>query len=167
MKVFTVFLALVILNTSVMVYHDDLRHYEKLKNDLSTEAENCADGASMYYDYDAYGEGRLEFDAGQIEILSDQVREACMEKDLRHLIKDLKITVYTRSSSGSENVYSDGREDTLKQEYRQVLDDSADKADGQAEVAVFIHADLNDPFRQPFLRADHLDVFSIYGSSPL
>lgn len=61
MKVFIVFFALLIVNLSFMVYQSDMANYEQVQSYLKATAEECAAGASLYYDEASYSEGRLTF----------------------------------------------------------------------------------------------------------
>lgn len=57
MKVFMIFIALLIINTSFMTYHCDLNNYTKLQAYMKALAEDAAAGAALYYDEEAYGNG--------------------------------------------------------------------------------------------------------------
>lgn len=59
MKVFIIFIGLLILNVTFITYHGDLNHYIQLQTFLKATAEECAAGASLYYDEDAYSRGMM------------------------------------------------------------------------------------------------------------
>jgi hypothetical protein len=61
MKVFIVFMALLIINVSFLSYQGDLGRYVRCQAFLKAVAEECAAGASLYYDEDAYSDGQLRF----------------------------------------------------------------------------------------------------------
>lgn len=59
MKVFMVFLALCVINVNFIVFQGDFSHYLHLQTLLKATAEECAAGAGLYYDEEAYGEGKM------------------------------------------------------------------------------------------------------------
>lgn len=61
MKVFIVFLAMLIINTSFLTYHGDMGRYIRCQNFLKAVAEECAAGAALYYDEAAYADGWFQF----------------------------------------------------------------------------------------------------------
>ncbi|MEG1930140.1 MAG: hypothetical protein RR131_03275 [Anaerovorax sp.] len=61
MKVLIVFMALLVINVSFMVYQSDMGRYERIQNFLKATAEECAAGAALYYDETYYGTGKLVF----------------------------------------------------------------------------------------------------------
>ncbi len=61
MKVFIVFIGLLVLFASAMSYQSDLGRYIVLQNDLKALAEESAAGAALYFDELAYAEGELCF----------------------------------------------------------------------------------------------------------
>lgn len=62
MKVFIVFLGLLMVNLNFFAYTSDLNRFEKLEQRLKAAAEDCASGAALYYDHDLYGEGLYHID---------------------------------------------------------------------------------------------------------
>ncbi|HHU18024.1 MAG TPA: hypothetical protein GXZ70_07435 [Clostridiales bacterium] len=61
MKVFIIFLAILIINTSFLSYQGDMGCYIRCQNFLKAVAEECAAGAALYYDEAAYAEGLFQF----------------------------------------------------------------------------------------------------------
>lgn len=61
MKVFIVFFALLIINISFLTYQGDMGRYVRCQAFLKAVAEECAAGAALYYDEDAYSDGRFCF----------------------------------------------------------------------------------------------------------
>ena len=61
MKVFIVFLGLLIINLSFLSYHEDMSRYIQAQTFLKALAEECAAGASLYYDEEKYSEGKMIF----------------------------------------------------------------------------------------------------------
>lgn len=61
MKVFIVFMGLLIINVSFLSYQGDLGRYVRCQAFLKAVAEECAAGASLYYDKEAYSGGKLRF----------------------------------------------------------------------------------------------------------
>ena len=57
MKVFIVFFAMLIINISFLSFNSDMDRYVKLQTHLKAIAEECASGASLFHDQEAYSEG--------------------------------------------------------------------------------------------------------------
>ena len=108
MKVFLTFLALVIVNVNAMIFHDDLRACRGLQNLLDTAAENCAQGAAMYFDREDYAEGYLSFDEDEILDCMEHVRQSCLEKAGSQRILQLRMQVYLYNDLGNCIVLEDG-----------------------------------------------------------
>jgi hypothetical protein len=62
MKVFIVFLGLCIINVSFLTYQGDMGRYARCQTYLKAVAEECAAGASLYYEKEEYSGGRFQFD---------------------------------------------------------------------------------------------------------
>lgn len=61
MKVFIVFIGLLLINVSFLSYQGDLGRYTRCQMFLKAVAEECAAGAALYYDEAAYAEGKFQF----------------------------------------------------------------------------------------------------------
>ena len=61
MKVFIVFLGMLILNVSFLSYQGDMGLYIRCQAFLKALAEECAAGAALFYDEGAYSDGQLQF----------------------------------------------------------------------------------------------------------
>ncbi len=61
MKVFLVFIALFMINLTFVVYESDLGRYILMQRTVKAAAEECAAGASLFYDAEEYSEGRYVF----------------------------------------------------------------------------------------------------------
>lgn len=57
MKVFLVFMGILLINLSFLVYNGDMAQYEKMQVFLKATAEDCAAGAALYYDEEKYSKG--------------------------------------------------------------------------------------------------------------
>ena len=62
MKTFIVFLALLLVLVSFLIWSSDLDRYMELQNCLKALAEECACGASLFTDRAAYAAGELKID---------------------------------------------------------------------------------------------------------
>ena len=62
MKVLLVFLAVLFLNLNCFVYTNDMSRYEKIQVRLKAAAEDCASGAALYFQEEAYGQGEFQID---------------------------------------------------------------------------------------------------------
>lgn len=170
MKIFLTFLALFIVNVNMIVFHDDMRVYNGIKGNIENVAENCAHGASTYFDLESYSEGTLEYDKNQAVRLMDDVKARCLESDKKSYIKELHIAAYFFDESGICHVVEDGSE---KMEFKfkfpytwqnRNIDDGNEIIINEPSVGVFVKAEIIDPFRQPFIAADSVTKYCIYGN---
>lgn len=174
MKIFLTFLALFIVNVNMIVFHDDMRVYNGIKGNIENVAENCAHGASTYFDLERYSEGILEYDRNQAVRLMDDVRARCLESDKKGNIKELHIAAYFFDESGICHVVEDGSEKAeFKFEFPYTCQSSIyGNVDGDGDeiiinepsVGIFVRAEIIDPFRQPFIAADSVTKYCIYGN---
>ena len=67
MKILIVFFALTILNTSFLIYQTDMNSYIRENTYIKATAEECAAGASLFYDEEALSEGYYMFDRDECE----------------------------------------------------------------------------------------------------
>ena len=95
MKVFIVFLGLLIVNVNLMNFHSGLGRYIELQNIFKMASEECAAQAALLLDEEAYAQGRVVFDyeAGQrdgINYLTHICKNLGVEKgyDLSLLYED-------------------------------------------------------------------------------
>ena len=67
MKVFIIFVSLLLVNVSALVYQGDLGRYVQEQLLLKEAAEECAAGAALLINQEEYADGKLVFDyeAGQ------------------------------------------------------------------------------------------------------
>ena len=72
MKVFIVFLGLLIVNANLMNFHGGLGRYIELQNTFKMASEECAAQAALLLDEEAYREGVIVFDyeAGQKDAMN-------------------------------------------------------------------------------------------------
>ncbi len=177
MKVFLTFMALFIVNVNMLVFHDDLRIYNGIKGNIENAAENCAHGASAYFDLERYAEGSLVYDRDQAVRLINDVVTRLEENDAKHFIVGLHVTSYFYDESGICHVLEDGTEaGSFEFEFPYICrygeQDGAANWDGkeivieEPSVGVFIKADIRDPFRQPFIGTDTVTGYCIYGNQP-
>ena len=86
MKILIMFMALAVLNTMFFVYQTDMNGYIRENTFVKATAEECAAGASLFYDEEALSEGYYEFN-----------RDEC-EKYIRYIVEksfpDLENIVY-------------------------------------------------------------------------
>ena len=177
MKVFLTFMALFIVNINMMVFHDDMRIYNNIKGDIESAAENCAHGASTYFDLERYAEGILEYDRDQAARLIDDVKAHCIDSDRKGHIKELHITAYFYDGSGICHVVEDGTEKVefrFEFPYTYYSEGHSSAGDGGGEriiinepsVGVFVKAEIRDPFRQPFIGTETVTGYCVYGNKP-
>jgi hypothetical protein len=61
MKALIVFLGMLLICASFVLYRGDMGRYMRAQTALKALAEECAAGAALYFDEDAYAEGRMVF----------------------------------------------------------------------------------------------------------
>lgn len=59
MKIFIVFLAILILNISFLTYQGDMGRYLRMQNTVKAIAEECGAGAALFFDTPQFAEGYL------------------------------------------------------------------------------------------------------------
>lgn len=182
MKVFLIFLALLIVNVNMMVFHDDMRIYREIKESAAEAAENCAHGAAMYFDLESYAEGTLKFDTQQASALIDDVVKRYKESDAGGYTENINVTTRFFDEDGVCSVFENGEKissfefDFPYYEKNSVSEGgNAGAGDGaysgellveEPSVEVFIYADIKDPFRQPFLTAESAVGYCVYANMP-
>ena len=148
MKVFIVFCGLMIINISFLSYQGDMGRYVHSQTFMKAVAEECAAGAALYYDEEAYSDGCFQFryEAG-IEYIEYILKEA----ECRMPLPESSKLTYRVSF----------QDDNLGYEDRTLEPDS--KANGTYEskpgipsVTVEISAETEDLFHLPFLEVTHL-----------
>jgi len=60
-KTFLVFLSIFLVSITFLVYQGDLAHYIQLQEYLKGLAEECASGAALYFEENAFGQGAFIF----------------------------------------------------------------------------------------------------------
>ena len=61
MKILIVFMAILSLNTMFLTYQSDMNRFQREQTRVKHIAEECAAGASLYYDEEAFSLGYLRF----------------------------------------------------------------------------------------------------------
>lgn len=81
MKIFIVFFGILIMGTHFVVFQSDMGRYEQAQEWMKALAEDCAAGAALYYEEEAFSEGRMVFaqeDGNRlIESMVGNAEEAC------------------------------------------------------------------------------------------
>jgi hypothetical protein len=104
MKVFIVFIGLLILNVTFITYQGDLNRYVQLQNYLKAVAEECASGASLYYDEEAYSEGLMVINRVEaIKYVEDRVGRAFDSLNLEEK-ESLSYDIEIIDDSSGENL---------------------------------------------------------------
>lgn len=138
MKAFLFFLGLFIINVSFIAYQSDLDRYVQAQNFLKATAEECAAGASLYYNEEEYSEGKIIFKYEEgIKYTEDLIEKSkkCMPFE-----KNCKIT------------YTIEFEDDFKGYQRSK----------NPSVTVSLKVLTKDLFRLPFLKVNQVERKSKY-----
>jgi len=83
MKVFLVFMGILFINLSFLAYNGDMAQFEKMQLFLKATAEDCAAGASLYYDEEKYSKGEWcirEDEAGKYIVTQVKYAEEKLNK---------------------------------------------------------------------------------------
>jgi len=83
MKVFIVFLGLLVLNVSYLSYQGDMEKFVREQAFLKFTAEECAAGAALMLNEDEYGQGEVVFDYVEARLYA--------ENHLRYVAENSKL----------------------------------------------------------------------------
>lgn len=167
MKVFIVFLSLMIVNIGLIMYQDDHTMFERIEYDIKSTAENCAYGCAMFYNKEAYSEGYLEYDTEEAIRYIDDVLTRKMEQSGESLLQELHYKAYFFDEPGSCRIIEDGNiSGAFKVEYPYVLidDKGYEETVSGPLVKVVVTAETEDIFRQDFLYSDTVVRSASYGN---
>lgn len=140
MKIFFVFLGLMIANVTFLSYQSDFSRYLELQTMLKALAEDCAAGAALYYEEEEYSRGFFVIQEEEaIQFVEAQVNQAT-----RLLSQEAGETL------SYEMVIHDDRSFDL------------DRETSSPSVMVTIRLDTEDLFRLSFLKVDHIVRSSKY-----
>lgn len=139
MKVFIVFIALLVANMTFIFYQGDLNRYIRLQGFLKAVAEEAAAGAALYYDETAYSHG--------VMIINREEGE----KYIEYLVSEAgrKLSLKEGESLSAELEVFDGRDGTAVQGV-------------SPWVTVTLHLNVSDLFRLPFLLKEQVIRSSKY-----
>lgn len=133
MKVFIIFIALLIANVTFISYQGDLNRYVRLQTYLKAVAEEAAAGAALYYDEVAYSHGSM--------VINREEGQKYIEHLLARAGQTLDLKEGESLNAGIE-----------------ILDDSNGAADRgiSPAVTVTLHLTVTDLFRLPFLTKEQV-----------
>lgn len=84
MKVFIVFIAFLIVNTTFITFAGDLNRYVRLQTYMKAAAEEAAAGAALYYDEEAFSRGMMVINREEGEkYISGQIAQIERNLDLK------------------------------------------------------------------------------------
>ncbi len=133
MKVFLVFLAMLVVNTTFVVHQGDLNRYVRLQTFLKALCEEAAGGAALYYDEEAYSQGFM--------VINQEEGE--------------KYIGYLISKAGESLRLND--EDSLTTGIEIVDEKNGPLEPGMCpSVTVTIYLNSVDLFRLPFIKRDQV-----------
>jgi len=154
MKVFIVFCGLLIINVGFLSYQGDMNRYVQCQEYLKAVAEECASGASLYYDEASYSEGKFQF---RYEEGEKYIGYIISESSENRPLPDGSAISY-QVSFQDDNLGYDG--------------DSFDKFEGDKletedrkgipTVTVSVTASTEDLFRLPFLEVTEIQRIARY-----
>ncbi|HAF60316.1 MAG TPA: hypothetical protein PLD22_06905 [Bacillota bacterium] len=133
MKVFIVFIALLIVNMTFITYQGDLNRYVRLQTFMKAVAEEAAAGAALYYDEVAYSNGSMVINREE------------GEKYIEYLLTRAEQTLDLK----------EGESLTAEME---VMDDGSGAAEQgvSPSVTVTLRLTVADLFRLPFLSREQV-----------
>lgn len=171
MKIYIIFMALLMTNLSFLVYQSDMTDLLLLENEMKTAAEEAACGAGQYYDEASFSEGYYVFKRAEglkwtEHFLSRYTGEAAGEAPLRvSVIESLESEVYFFDDSGKCNVYKNGEfHECFEFEYPYITvdDEGYEFVVTSPSVVVKLNAVFHDIFRLPFLKYDNIVRSAMY-----
>ncbi len=102
MKTFIVFLALLLLFVSMIVYSTDMQNYVQLQSHLKSIAEECAAGGALELDPAAYAQGEMSIDVDAASEYADLVIRSVNVANSPLNNGDLEVSVRLLSPSAIE-----------------------------------------------------------------
>ena len=167
MKIFIVFMALLIVNMGLITFQDDHTIYENMQYDIKRIADDCAYGSSMFYDMDAYSEGYLQYDTEEAVRYIETILHKRLDKDDGGAIEKLEYKAYFFNENGICTVIENGglaEEFTVEYPYSFTDENGYEETVTGPLVKVIISAETGDIFRQDFLYANRVARSSSYGN---
>lgn len=140
MKIFIIFMGLLIVNVSFFSYQGDLGRYVRCQAFLKAAAEECAAGAALYYDEAAYSDGQFRFKYEEGLEYIEYILEGSREE--MPLPQD-SIVTYEAAFQDDYLGYGDG-------------DGTGGGAGNIPSVTVKLTAVTRDLFRLPFLEVTEI-----------
>ncbi|WP_027398260.1 hypothetical protein [Anaerovorax odorimutans] len=138
MKTFIVFVGILIINISFIIYQGDMNRYVQAQNFLKATAEECASGAALYYDENLFSEGKMVFKYSEgIKFIENFLNETENKMPFENCSKIMYSIVF---------------EDDL-QGY---------KEDSNPSVEVILKVETEDFFRLPFLNINNVERMAKY-----
>ncbi|MGI6732838.1 MAG: hypothetical protein ACOX4J_01500 [Anaerovoracaceae bacterium] len=133
MKVFIVFIALLIVNMTFITYQGDLNRYVRLQTFLKAVAEEAAAGAALYYDEVSYSHGSMVINREE------------SEKYLEYLLTQ------------ADQILDLEEGESLTAEMEIIDDESGAAEEGvPPSVTVTLRLTVSDLFRLPFLSREQV-----------
>ncbi|HWQ78296.1 MAG TPA: hypothetical protein VN381_05745 [Anaerovoracaceae bacterium] len=150
MKVFIVFMGLLIINVSFLSYQGDLGRYVRCQAFLKATAEECAAGAALYYDEAAYSDGQFRFNYAEGQefikyFLAESKEEMPLPRDSAIAFEVTFRDDYLGYEGGDESEGGSGDEDGAGQDGGNI-----------PSVTVELTAVTGDLFRLPFLEVTEI-----------
>lgn len=170
MKVFIIFLSLLIINMGLVTYQDDHTMFERIEYDIKSAAEDCAYGCAMFYDDEAYSEGYLSYDTEDAVRYIDTVLKRRTADGENSLLRELHYKAYFFDESGMCRIIEDGSvSEAFEVKYPYVItdDEGYQETVDEPMVKVVITAETYDIFRQDFLYSDRVVRSASYSNKPI
>ncbi|MDR1136314.1 MAG: hypothetical protein LBL49_09095 [Clostridiales Family XIII bacterium] len=145
MKVLIVFLGLLTLFSSTVFYQSDMGRYTRGLVFMKTLAEECAAGAALYFDEEAYADGRLVFNKGEgTEYIEYILADTKLPYELKTGEKpSYEVLFYDDDSGYGQMIYGFG-------------------AVHSPSVLVKLSVHIDDVFRLPFLSVTSIERQAMY-----
>ena len=145
MKVFIVFLALMIVFMGFMVYGSDMNAVMSRRLHLKALAEDCAAGCCLSLDEEAYSEGLLVINRADAEELTEYLVQEAKENMPPFARGDISASVL---------IFDDEKGYSGREEY-------GIKSDIPSAVVKLVY-ESGDMFRLPFLELKKLERTAVY-----
>jgi hypothetical protein len=141
MKVFIVFLSLLIVNVSALVFQGDLGNYMHEQLLLKEAAEECAAGAAILIDEEEYSYGRITFDY--------QAGEKYAEEYLEYIKRNSRVM--SKGEISCELTFEDDNKGYSTMNIKHI-----------PSITSEIVVKTNDVFRVPFIEVTRLERSARY-----
>jgi len=165
MKVFIVFLGVLIINISFLCYQGDLGRYLRTQAAMKALAEECGAGAALFYDAEAYGDGSMVANREEALKYTDYVLHNADPGNGKDTLADIDSAICFFDDTLTARRYIDGKlvsESGFSYPYRYEDEGGKEIIIDSPSVIVTLSIMPNEIFRLPFIGQDAIVRSAMY-----